>query len=74
MLVDSEVLIRFDHEGLIVKMHATSDASLRAALDAIEAARLANGDTVLDHEIDPHHIKNTRVPLTVIEGKAVFER
>ena len=55
MLVDREllkdVLIRFDREGLIVKMHATGDASLRAALDAIEAARIANGDSGLGHEI-----------------------
>ncbi len=55
ILVDPEilkdVLVRFDHEGLIVKMHATGDASLRAALDAIEAARIANGDSGLGHEI-----------------------
>ncbi|MEM7335113.1 MAG: amidohydrolase [Chloroflexota bacterium] len=55
LLVDreelKEILIQFDREGLIVKMHATGDASLRAALDAIEAARLANGDSGLGHEI-----------------------
>lgn len=46
-----EVLIKYDKAGLIVKMHATGDASLRAALDAIEAARQANGDSGLGHEI-----------------------
>ena len=55
LLVDretlQEVLIRFDGEGFTVKMHATGDASLRAALDAIEAARKANGYSGLGHEI-----------------------
>ncbi|MEM7347372.1 MAG: amidohydrolase family protein, partial [Chloroflexota bacterium] len=55
MLVDREtlknVLVRFDREGILVKMHATGDASLRAALDAIEAARMTNGASGLGHEI-----------------------
>jgi len=67
MLVDpetlKEVLIRFDREGLIVKMHATGDASLRAALDAIEAARIANGDSGLGHEIaHPQNVTATDLP------------
>lgn len=46
-----DVLVRFDKEGLLVKMHATGDAALRVALDAIEAARQANGYSGPGHEI-----------------------
>ena len=59
----NETLVRFDAEGLIVKMHATGDASLRAALDAIEAARTANGDSGLGHEIaHPQNVHPTDLP------------
>ena len=44
-------LVRLDKLGLTVKMHATGDAALRAGLDAIAAARKANGDSGLRHEI-----------------------
>jgi len=40
-----------DAKGLTVKIHATGDRSLRVALDAIEAARKANGASGLIHEI-----------------------
>lgn len=40
-----------DAKGLSVKIHATGDRSLRVALDAIEAARNANGDSGLIHEV-----------------------
>jgi len=36
-------VIRFDAQGFTVKFHAAGDAAVRAALDAIEAARKANG-------------------------------
>lgn len=36
-------LIEFDKAGIAVKMHATGDASVRAALDAVAKARAANG-------------------------------
>ena len=67
MLVDREtlkdVLVRFDREGLIVKMHATGDASLRAALDAIAAARQANGNSDLGHEIShPQNVHPDDLP------------
>ncbi|MFK7802663.1 MAG: amidohydrolase [Anaerolineae bacterium] len=67
MLVDRErlkdVLVRFDREGLIVKMHATGDAALRAGLDAIEAARLANGNSGLGHEIShPQNVHPADLP------------
>ena len=44
-------LVRLDAEGLTVKIHATGDRSVRAALDAFEAARKANGNQDLKHEI-----------------------
>jgi predicted amidohydrolase YtcJ len=44
-------LVKLDALGLTVKMHATGDAALRAALDAIAAARKANGDSGLRHEV-----------------------
>jgi hypothetical protein len=44
-------LIRLDALGLTVKMHATGDGALRAGLDAIAAARKANGNSELRHEI-----------------------
>jgi predicted amidohydrolase YtcJ len=47
MMVPVEALkaavIDFDRRGLTVKMHAAGDAAVRAGLDAIEAARKANG-------------------------------
>ncbi len=51
-------LIRLDKLGMTVKMHATGDASLRAGLDAIEAARNANGNTKLRHEIAHAELAN----------------
>ena len=44
-------LVELDKLGLTVKMHATGDGGVRAALDAIAAARKANGDSGLRHEI-----------------------
>jgi predicted amidohydrolase YtcJ len=38
-----KAVTRFDAMGLTVKFHAAGDASVRKGLDAIEAARLANG-------------------------------
>lgn len=42
---------KLDRDGLTVKIHATGDRSLRVALDAFEAARKANGDSGLIHEV-----------------------
>lgn len=47
----AEDVTRFDAMGLTVKMHAVGDAALRQGLDAIEAAREANGPSGLRHEI-----------------------
>jgi predicted amidohydrolase YtcJ len=55
LLVKPEVLnkavARFDRMGLTVKFHAAGDASVRAGLDAIEAARKANGFSGLMHNV-----------------------
>lgn len=47
----AEDLIELDGAGLTVKIHATGDRAARVALDAIEAARKANGPSGLRHEI-----------------------
>ncbi len=47
----NNALIELDKLGLTVKMHATGDGAARAALDAIAAARKANGTRGLRHEI-----------------------
>jgi len=41
----------FDARGLTVKFHAAGDAAVRAGLNAIEAARKANGFTGLLHDV-----------------------
>ncbi len=40
-----------DKRGFTIKMHAAGDASVRAGLDAVAAARKANGDSHLHHEL-----------------------
>ena len=47
----TEDMIYLDGQGLTVKIHATGDRAVRVTLDAIEAARNANGDSGLMHEI-----------------------
>jgi len=44
-------VVELDSKGLTVKIHATGDRSVRAALDAFEAARRVNGDSGLIHEV-----------------------
>ena len=46
-----EAVIALDRAGLQVHMHAIGDAAVRSALDAIEAARRANGPSDLRHHI-----------------------
>ncbi|ERJ17568.1 imidazolonepropionase protein [Salinisphaera shabanensis E1L3A] len=43
--------IELARQGVTVKMHATGDGSVRAALDAFEAARKANPEGELHHSI-----------------------
>ena len=47
----TEDMINLDGQGLTVKVHATGDRAVRVTLDAIEAARKANGDSGIMHEI-----------------------
>ncbi len=55
LLVDAEQLKKdlahLDSMGITVKMHAVGDAAIRVGLNAIEAARAANGFSGLKHEI-----------------------
>lgn len=44
-------LIALDKQGFTVKIHAAGDGSVRVALDAIEAARKANGNSGLQHQL-----------------------
>jgi len=44
-------VVHFDAEGLTVKFHAAGDAAVREGLDAIAAARKANGFDSLMHEV-----------------------
>lgn len=47
----NERVTQFDRMGMVVKMHAIGDRAVRAGLDAIAAARRANGNSGLRHEI-----------------------
>ena len=47
----TEDMINLDGQGLTVKIHATGDRAVRVTLDAIEAARKANGASGMMHEI-----------------------
>jgi predicted amidohydrolase YtcJ len=55
LLVDqdtlNEAVTRFDRMGLTVKFHAAGDAAVRAGLNAIQAARAANGFSGLMHNV-----------------------
>lgn len=44
-------VVELDAQGITVKIHATGDASVRMALNAFEAAREANGNSGLIHEV-----------------------
>jgi len=49
--VTNDAVTRFDKEGLTIKFHAAGDAAVRSGLDAIEAARAANGMSALRHNV-----------------------
>lgn len=55
LLVEGPVLandlIELDRRGFTVKMHAAGDRAVRVGLDAIQAARVANGNSGLHHEL-----------------------
>jgi predicted amidohydrolase YtcJ len=62
----NEAVTRFDRMGLTVKFHAAGDAAVRAGLDAIAAARKANGFSSQMHNVghctfvDPADIARAR--------------
>lgn len=45
------LVVRLDAMGVTVKLHAAGDASVRAALDAVQVARTLNGDNGPMHQI-----------------------
>ncbi|MAD95430.1 MAG: hypothetical protein CML33_08045 [Rhodobacteraceae bacterium] len=47
----NETVIELDRRGYVIKMHAVGDNAIRKGLDAIKAARNANGTSGLRHEI-----------------------
>ena len=47
----NEMVTRFDQAGIRVKMHVTGAGAARVALDAIEAARRANPQSTLTHDL-----------------------
>ena len=53
----AEVVVRLDAVGFQIHQHALGDRSFRSALDAVEAARAANGWN--DHR---HHIAHLQLP------------
>jgi len=77
LMVPPDVLnaatIRFDRMGLTVKYHAAGDAAVREGLDAIEAARKANGYSGLMHEVGHNSfIQESDIPRARAIG-ATFE-
>ncbi len=47
----AELCIAADKQGMIIHVHAIGDGAVKAALDGIEAARRANGDSGLPHTL-----------------------
>jgi predicted amidohydrolase YtcJ len=56
--VVNPLVTRLDAQGLTVKFHAAGDAAVRAGLDAIEAARKANGFTGVLHDVGHNSFVN----------------
>jgi len=54
----NEYLVLLDRNGISVKMHCGGDAAVRAALDAIAAARRVNGDSGIPHEVAHPNLVN----------------
>ena len=47
----TDLCVAADKQGLIIHVHAIGDGAVKAALDGIEAARHANGDSHLPHTL-----------------------
>ncbi len=64
----NEAVTDFDRQGLTVKFHAAGDAAVRAGLDAIEAARQANGFSGMLHDVG----HNSFVQMSdIVRGRAL---
>jgi predicted amidohydrolase YtcJ len=77
LMVKPEVLnaavIDFDRQGLTVKFHAAGDAAVRAGLDAIEAARKANGFSGNLHNVGHNSFVQTSDFRRARDIQATFE-
>lgn len=59
----NEMLIQLDRRGYTVKMHAVGDNAIHKGLDAIAAARAANGPSGLRHEIaHSNYVSDADIP------------
>lgn len=58
----AKMVTRFDAAGLSALIHCTGDACARAAVDAVEAARKANGNSGILHQVG-HSNFTTKVDL-----------
>ncbi len=47
----AKIVTELDRHGFVIKMHAVGDRAVRAGLDGVQAARTANGQSGLRHEI-----------------------
>ncbi len=56
----NEMVTRFDRAGIKVKMHVTGAGAARVALDAIEAARKANPQSSVRHDLAHTNIITTQ--------------
>ena len=69
----NQAVIEFDRQGLTVKFHAAGDAAVREGLDAIEAARKANGFSGNLHNVGHNSFVQTNDFLRARGIEATFE-
>lgn len=67
------IVTGFDAQGLTVKFHAAGDAAVRAGLDAVRAARAANGFSTQLHTIGHNTFVHPDDIAAAREVAAVFE-
>ena len=63
-----KMVTRFDRDGMAMLIHCTGDACARAAVDAVEAARMANGWSGVLHQVG-HNNFTTKIDLA--RGRAL---
>jgi hypothetical protein len=69
----NETLVALDSWGFAVKMHAAGDAAVRAGLDAIAAAREANGFSGILHDVAHNSFVNMEDIRRARDIAATFE-